>query len=213
MRASVCFLVALSLMTYASAGGGLSRTDSLITASLEGSNTYPRIDVLMEGISLVTPFVEWGSVMTGFRQGSEERELALTLGEALVTTQFLAVIVKYTIRRERPTRRYRPRLWNTRITPSFPSGHAVSSAAFAAFVAGRQPKYGPLLATYVAASAYSQVYVGNHYAGDVAAGILLGWAVGRWFLTQMDESSTNNQAQAVRESQRIATVTVSVWLN
>ena len=104
-------------------------------------------------------------------------------------TQAVVTMLKYAIKRERPARDYRPRLWNTRITPSFPSGHTASSAAWATIVAGRYPRSTPIAAVYVLASAWSQVYVGNHYVGDVLAGAVAGGLIGKWVLSRAGESS------------------------
>ncbi len=70
----------------------------------------------------------------------------------------------------------------TALGPSFPSGHALGSAAFCATVAvlllprARRPRL--LLAGAVAVSvlvALSRVLLGVHYPSDVTAGLLIGW--------------------------------------
>ena len=185
----VHLLALLTLVSGLTAGGRLAHLDSLLTSGLEGSNAHPQLDYLVEGIALATPLVEWGWVGNFYGQGREDRKLAIEAAKSLAITQILSGIIKYGVRRKRPDRHYQPRFWNTRITPSFPSGHAASSAAFAAIATEHYPRSRPLLAVYLAASAYSQVYVGNHYVSDVAAGMLLGWAIGRWMTDPTDESS------------------------
>jgi undecaprenyl-diphosphatase len=68
---------------------------------------------------------------------------------------------------------------------SFPSGHAATAFAAAVAVALVYPRLGrPLLALAVVI-AVSRVYLGVHYVLDVAAGTLLGIAVGLaagWFI-------------------------------
>ena len=61
---------------------------------------------------------------------------------------------------------------------SFPSGHAATAFAAAVAVALVYPRLGrPLLALAIVI-AISRVYLGMHYALDVAAGTLLGIAIG-----------------------------------
>ncbi|KUL54755.1 phosphoesterase, partial [Streptomyces sp. NRRL F-4489] len=59
-------------------------------------------------------------------------------------------------------------------TSSFPSGHAASAAAFATGVAFEKPWWGLALAPVAASVAFSRVYTGVHYPGDVLAGAALG---------------------------------------
>ncbi|UFQ14289.1 MULTISPECIES: bifunctional phosphatase PAP2/diacylglycerol kinase family protein [Streptomyces] len=98
------------------------------------------------------------------------------LALASLTTNAVA---KYAVRRGRPVHDAVPlvrRLPKAPWTPSFPSGHAASAAAFATGVALESPGYGAVVAPVAAAVAFSRVYVGVHYPGDVLAGIALGAA-------------------------------------
>ncbi|WP_412842511.1 phosphatase PAP2 family protein, partial [Candidatus Frankia alpina] len=84
---------------------------------------------------------------------------------------------KLVFRRDRPPTHGIPplrRLSRDLTTFSFPSGHAASAAAFATGVALDAPGAAVPVAALAAAVAFSRVYVGVHYPGDVAAGILLG---------------------------------------
>jgi membrane-associated phospholipid phosphatase len=64
------------------------------------------------------------------------------------------------------------------ISPSFPSGHAASAAAFATSVAITVPAAAIPVGTLAIGVAYSRVHTGMHCPGDVAAGVLLGAGVG-----------------------------------
>jgi undecaprenyl-diphosphatase len=63
-------------------------------------------------------------------------------------------------------------------SPSFPSGHAASAAAFATAVASADPVAAVPVGVLAAGVAYSRVHSGVHYPADVAVGVLLGGAVG-----------------------------------
>ncbi|WP_069883878.1 bifunctional phosphatase PAP2/diacylglycerol kinase family protein [Streptomyces luteocolor] len=98
------------------------------------------------------------------------------LALASLTTNAVA---KYAVRRHRPALDAVPlvrRLTKAPWTSSFPSGHSASAAAFATGVALESTRYGALVAPVAAAVAFSRVYVGVHYPGDVLAGCALGVA-------------------------------------
>lgn len=62
---------------------------------------------------------------------------------------------------------------------SFPSGHAASASAFATAVGLEQPRLRVPVAGLASAVAFSRVYTGVHYPGDVLAGAAIGVAVAR----------------------------------
>jgi undecaprenyl-diphosphatase len=62
--------------------------------------------------------------------------------------------------------------------PSFPSGHAAGSFAFAAFIGASSRRAGMALAGLATLIALSRVALGVHYPTDVAAGAVLGGLLG-----------------------------------
>ncbi len=63
-------------------------------------------------------------------------------------------------------------------TYSFPSGHAVVAFACATVISFALPRLRWPLYALAALIAFSRVYVGVHYPGDVAAGAVIGIALG-----------------------------------
>jgi undecaprenyl-diphosphatase len=62
---------------------------------------------------------------------------------------------------------------------SFPSGHSASAAAFAVAVGDVVPALRWQLRAAGSVVAFSRVYTGVHYPGDVVAGVLSGLVIGR----------------------------------
>lgn len=194
----ICYL--LLLMKTSVLGGDIGKLDSSLTAALQGTNRSWLLDLGMESVSLASPFIEIGwiaywAASGRINDGPYAAETAKLAAGSYLLTNAVSLALKYTLRRERPQRRYRPRLWNTRITPSFPSGHAASSAAWAAVAASRYPQQTGGLVMYTALSAYSQVYTGNHYLGDVLAGTVLGYLASR-FILRYDQDNARPQPAA-----------------
>jgi undecaprenyl-diphosphatase len=76
---------------------------------------------------------------------------------------------------------------------SFPSGHAATAFAAAVAVALVYPRLGRPLLALAAIVAVSRVYLGVHYVLDVAAGTLLGIAVGiaaAWMIRRVAPPAT-----------------------
>ncbi|MFR9675655.1 phosphatase PAP2 family protein [Streptomyces sp. TR02-1] len=97
---------------------------------------------------------------------------SLALASATVNT-----LGKGAVRRARPLLDGVPmmrRLHAQPVTTSFPSGHAASAAAFTTGVALESRRWGAAVAPLAAAIAFSRVYTGVHYPGDVLAGAALG---------------------------------------
>ncbi|TJZ54414.1 phosphatase PAP2 family protein [Streptomyces piniterrae] len=84
---------------------------------------------------------------------------------------------KRSVRRRRPLLDAVPvirQLSRQPITSSFPSGHTASAVAFATGVAFENKWWGLALAPVAVSVAFSRIYTGAHYPGDVLAGAALG---------------------------------------
>ncbi|MET8227146.1 phosphatase PAP2 family protein [Streptomyces sp. NPDC005301] len=110
--------------------------------------------------------------------GRTARRAALRGAGSLALASFTVnTVVKWGARRPRPLLDHVPPVRHLRRQPhttSFPSGHAASAAAFATGVALESTRYGALVAPLAASVAFSRVYVGVHYPGDVLAGAAIG---------------------------------------
>ena len=109
------------------------------------------------------------------------RGQTLTLLVTLAATSGIVASVKALAGRVRPCHAH---AWMQELPialptdPSFPSGHAAGSFAFAAFVFATHRGAGLALAGVAALIALSRVVLGVHYPSDVAAGAFLGAALG-----------------------------------
>jgi membrane-associated phospholipid phosphatase len=112
--------------------------------------------------------------LSGRRRAAASGLAAVTL--ASTTTN---IAVKLAVGRERPPVAAVPagrRLRRQPVTTSFPSGHSASAAAFAVAAAREAPGAAMPLWGLAAAVAWSRVWTGVHYPGDVAAGAAIGIA-------------------------------------
>jgi undecaprenyl-diphosphatase len=119
----------------------------------------------------LAPLVAW-------RAGYPLLRATLIVAGSVWATELLASLVKEAVDRPRPftTIPEADPLIGV-ASPSFPSGHAATSAAGAFALALIAPRLWPWLAALAVGVAFSRVYVGVHYPADVLAGIALGLAV------------------------------------
>jgi undecaprenyl-diphosphatase len=139
------------------------------------------LDPLFEGLSLIGSFgIVWlllALVISGF---SWSRPWLWTrVGAAIILAESVSGALKIAVERDRPplSRPVPEPLLETPSTYSFPSGHATVAFACATLLALAVPRLRWPLYALAALIAFSRVYVGVHYPGDVIAGAVLGIAL------------------------------------
>jgi membrane-associated phospholipid phosphatase len=155
----------------------LARADLRLFALVRSSARPPVSDFVARFSSLGEHAALWLAVGTLGALVDRPRRVRWKRGALVVGATYAAnTAIKALVRRHRPVIDGLPALVATPTRLSFPSAH--SSTSFAAARAyGRLVPAGPLYAT-AAAMAASRVYLGVHYPSDVAAGALLGLAMG-----------------------------------
>lgn len=106
-----------------------------------------------------------------------QRDTAKLAFTSVAITQTAVGLLKLAVNRPRPDGRFYPRK-----NSSFPSGHVAGSLALASIVAARYPRYRIPCYAMATLVAYSRVYLGRHYPGDVVGGALLGYLASKGVL-------------------------------
>ena len=102
--------------------------------------------------------------------------VALLTALVVWTADLTALAIKVPVDRPRPyiTEPQPPPLFIGVRGDSFPSAHAATSFAAAVVLTSLYPRRWPVFFGLAVAIAFSRVYVGVHYPGDVLAGAALG---------------------------------------
>ncbi|WP_448808576.1 phosphatase PAP2 family protein [Agromyces bauzanensis] len=155
--------------------------DAAAGRAVNRRHTHPHVDLFW---SRLTGFADRGVLwwtlggvlaVTGRRPAA-----ARGLGSLLVASGLTNLIAKRVFGGDRPLLADVPigrRLPNPPITPSFPSGHSASAAAFAAGVAIERPRIGAALAPVALGVGYSRMHTGAHWLSDVVGGLAIGAGV------------------------------------
>ncbi|MBM7817606.1 undecaprenyl-diphosphatase [Cellulosimicrobium cellulans] len=162
---------------------GIARLDRAVNDWTNRRALGPPADAALSRLSTVADHsVLWAGTALGVAAtGRRGREAALRgFGSLLVSSLLANVVGKTVFGGERPSLEPLPlwrRLADPPTSPSFPSGHSASAAAFVTGVATVWPTLGLALAPLAGAVMYSRLHTGSHWFSDVAAGAALGAGV------------------------------------
>ena len=162
-------------------GAGRAPFDNPVLLALHRHAT-PALDGLAVFFTMVGntgPMVAAGVLTTAALAWAGRRRAAWLFAAGVGGSMLLTQVIKYTV--ERP----RPALWvslRPEHTFSFPSGHAMDTAALAAalfFVLPRHRRLWALAPLFALAVGAARMYLGVHYPSDVLAGwsSAVGWVL------------------------------------
>ncbi|MGO1315775.1 MAG: bifunctional phosphatase PAP2/diacylglycerol kinase family protein [Cellulomonadaceae bacterium] len=161
----------------------VARLDRRVNAWTNRLDLGRRADAALAAVStLANHSVLWAGIGVGLAAtGTRGRNAAFRgYGSLLVSSAFANLLGKTLFGGDRPAQEAVP-LWRRLVdppsSPSFPSGHSASAAAFTAGVALEWPRVGLVLAPLAASVAYSRLHTGAHWFSDVVAGVALGTGV------------------------------------
>ena len=159
----------------------LQRADAATARAVNRRHTHPHIDRFW---SQLTGFADngvlWWTLGGVLAVTDRRRAAARGLGSLLVASALTNLIAKRVFGGDRPLLADVPigrRLPKPPITPSFPSGHSASAAAFATGVGIERPRIGATLAPLAVGVGYSRLHTGAHWMSDVVGGLALGASV------------------------------------
>jgi membrane-associated phospholipid phosphatase len=166
--------------------GRLGAADQALYAAVAASPT-PWLDEPARRLSLAANFSRiWLAIAAGIAVlgGPGGRRAALRGVIAVGATSATVNIGMKAIRPRRRPDRAGARVPVARLVAmpssgSFPSGHSASGFAFACCVGASLPGSGTPLLALAAAVAYSRIYTGVHFPGDVIVGSVIGAVIGR----------------------------------
>ena len=107
---------------------------------------------------------------------------AIILAVAIIATAAIVLLIKFTVRRERPEGQWGD-IYRKTDPHSFPSGHAVRGALLAAMAVGLGPPWFAItLVIWAPLVALARVAMGVHYLSDIVVGAFLGAGLGVFYL-------------------------------
>ncbi len=191
----VIIFVAVSVLV---ASGATAEFDRSVSDAIFGAGGNPAADTAMIVVTTsadlfpiyFSPMIIFSFILLIRKR---TRRIGAILLLILAVSAFATAQIKGIVDRERPPHEFQPNIGFeykpeqdviSRFASSFPSGHAVRSAAFA-LVVGYMLRNrnvggisaGMLMWAFPAAIAFSRIYIGAHYPTDVIGGVLLGMIV------------------------------------
>ncbi|KZM34398.1 bifunctional phosphatase PAP2/diacylglycerol kinase family protein [Oerskovia enterophila] len=158
----------------------IARLDRRMNERTYGRRLGPQADAALVRLSTAANHsVLWMGLGAGLAAtGARGRRAAVRgLGTLAVASAAANLLGKGLFGGDRPAADVLPlvrRLRRYPTTPSFPSGHSASAAAFATGVALEWPAAGLVVAPVAGAVMYSRLHVGAHWFSDVVGGAALG---------------------------------------
>ena len=157
-------------------------TSLLVFLNGLGSEKYDSLWLIITNQLYWTPFFLFLFYIIYKKVGGKQTLYILLFVAVLITfTDQICNLFKYTFQRLRPCNNPEInttiRVVQTRISYSFFSGHAANTTAVATFlylVLKRHFKYLGFLFLWPLVFAYSRIYLGLHYPGDILAGFFFG---------------------------------------
>ena len=144
-------------------------------------HTHRQVDAFWSRLSgFADRGVLWWTLAGVLAVTRRRRAAVRGLASLLVASGLTNLIAKQVFGGERPLLADVPigrQLPKQPLTPSFPSGHSASAAAFAAGVALERPRIGAALAPVALGVGYSRLHTGAHWLSDVVGGLAIGAAV------------------------------------
>lgn len=155
--------------------------DQALLRLLRTRGHSPGAEAAMKALGLSGEYGAIWMTIGAAAAAADRRRRSRWLAGALVAPAAIVLnfAVKKSVGRQRPVITDHPPLSRAPSKLSFPSAHATSSAAAATALARVEPRARLPLLGLAAAICVGRPYLGMHYPSDVAAGVLLGAALGR----------------------------------
>jgi undecaprenyl-diphosphatase len=157
------------------------RVDAAAGRRVNRRRTHPAADSALVAVSRAADHgVLWFAIAAVLAVVGSRRAALRGVASLTVASMLANLVGKRVFGGDRPLLDDIPvgrRLRTPPTSPSFPSGHSASAAAFVTGVALESPRSAAVVAPLAAGVAYSRVHVGAHWLSDVVGGVAIGAAV------------------------------------